>query len=131
MERLHTGNTSIVRITKGKLPSLPFARVKNEILGKQFALSLAFIDLTTMKKLSREYKGDPSHTNILTFPLDSQEAEIVMNLQTIRSAAKHFNMSYREHILFLFIHGCLHLKGYKHGPEMESLEEKLLWKYLK
>lgn len=131
MERHTTGNTSIVRTTKGKLPSLPFARVKDEILGKKFELSLAFIDLPTMKKLSREYKGDPTHTNILTFPLDSNEAEIVMNLQTVRLAAKKFDMRYHEHLLFLFIHGCLHLKGYKHGPDMEALEEKLLWKYLK
>ena len=131
MEHLQSGNTSIVRTTKGKLPGLPFVRVKNEILGQDFTLSLAFIDLSTMKKLSKEYKGDPTHTNILTFPLAKNEAEIIMNLQTIRGAAKHFDMKYQEHLLFLFIHGCLHLKGYKHGSEMEALEEKLLWKYLK
>lgn len=131
MERLQSGNTSIVRTTKGKLPSLPFVRVKDEILGKKFELSLAFVDRTTMQKLSKEYKGDNSHTNILTFPLDTNEAEIVMNLQTIRSVAKNFGMLYHEHLLFLFIHGCLHLKGYKHGSEMEALEEKLLWKFLK
>lgn len=130
MERVD-GNLTITRLTKGKLPSLPFLAVKNHILGKHFSLSLAFIDLPTMKKLSHEYKGDETHTNILTFPLDSQEAEIVMNLQTIRSVAKNFDMKYQQHILFLFIHGCLHLKGYKHGPEMEDLEEKLLWKFWK
>lgn len=131
MQRHTTGNTSIVRTTKGKLPSLPFVRVKDEILGIKFELSLAFVDMATMQKLSVEYKGDNTHTNILTFPLDINEAEIVMNLQTIRSAAKHFDMRYHEHLLFLFIHGCLHLKGYTHGPEMEALEEKLLWKFLK
>ncbi len=128
MERTD-GNLTITRTTKGKLPSLPFLAVKNHILGKKFTLSLAFIDLPTMKKLSKEYKGDDTHTNILTFPLDTQEAEILMNLQTVRSAAKHFDMKYQEHLLFLFIHGCLHLKGYKHGPEMEALEEKLLVKF--
>lgn len=131
MQRHTTGNTSIVRTTQGKLPSLPFARVKDEILGTKFELSLAFVDMVTMQKLSVEYKGDNTHTNILTFPLDTNEAEIVMNLQTIRSVAKHFDMRYHEHLLFLFIHGCLHLKGYTHGPEMEALEEKLLWKFLK
>lgn len=131
MQRHTSGNISIVRTTKGKLPSLPFVRVANEILGKDFILSLAFVDLPTMKKLSVEYKGNANHTNILTFPLHTNEAEIVMNLQTIRSVAKNFGMTYQEHLLFLFIHGCLHLKGYKHGPKMEQLEEKLLWKFLK
>jgi len=129
MTRQTISNTSINRLTKGKLPRLPFSDVKNHILGKNFELSLAFVDLATMKKLSVEYKGDDTHTNILTFPLSKQEAEIVMNLQTVRSAAKHFGMTYQEHLLFLFIHGCLHLKGYKHGPEMETLEEKLLQKF--
>lgn len=131
MIRQTIGHTSIIRTTKGKLPSLPFSEVKNKILGKNFELSLAFIDLPTMKKLSKEYKGDPSHTNILTFPLDTNEAEIVMNLQTVRSKAKDFDMKYLEHVLFLFIHGCLHLKGYKHSPEMEQLEERLLREFWK
>jgi len=126
-----TDTTSIIRLTKGKLPSLPFSDVKNHILGKKFNLSLAFVDLPTIQKLSVEYKGDNTHTNILTFPLGKNEAEIIMNLQTIRSAAKHFDMSYQEHLLFLFIHGCLHLKSYKHGSEMETLEEKLLLKFWK
>lgn len=128
MERTD-GNLTMTRLTKGKLPSLPFLDVKNYILGKDFELSLAFIDLPRMKKLSVEYKGDNTHTNILTFPLSKNEAEIVMNLQTVRSAAKHFDMIYKEHLLFLFIHGCLHLKGYKHGPVMEDLEEKILQKF--
>lgn len=128
MERID-GNLTMTRLTKGKLPSLPFSDVKNYILGKSFELSLAFIDLPTIKKLSTTYKGDATHTNILTFPLSKNEAEIIMNLQTIRSVAKHFDMAYQEHLLFLFIHGCLHLKGYKHGQEMETLEEKLLQKF--
>ncbi len=123
------GNLTITRLTKGKLPSLPFLAVKNYILGKDFDLSLAFLNLTTMQRLSVKYKGDNTHTNILTFPLSKKEAEILMNLQTVRGAAKHFDMKYQEHLLFLFIHGCLHLKGYKHGPKMEDLEEKILGKF--
>lgn len=131
MQRLQVGNTSIVRTTKGKLPSLPFAHVKEEILGKNYELSLAFIDIKTIKKISTEYKGNTSHTNVLSFPLSKNEGEIVMNLQTIRTNAKKFEMSYLEHLLFLFIHGCLHLKGYDHGSAMEKLEETLLKKYWK
>jgi len=131
MERLQTGNTSIVRTTKGKLPSLPFARAKEEILGKNYELSLAFVDLKTIKSISKEYKGDKTHTNVLSFPLEKNEGEIVMNLQTIRTNAKNFEMKYLEHLLFLFIHGCLHLKGFDHGPKMEKLEETLLKKYWK
>lgn len=131
MTRLTVGTTSMTRLTKGKLPSLPFSDVKDHILGKKFSLSIAFVDLETMEALSQKFKGNKKHTNILTFPLDTNDAEIVMNLKTIRSVAKDFGMSYYEHLLFLFIHGCLHLKGYKHGPKMEALEESLLRKFWK
>lgn len=131
MERHSSGNTSILRKTKGKLPSLPFVRVKEEILGKTYELSVAFVDLQTMKSVSKEYKGDHTHTNVLSFPLDTNEGEIIMNLQTIRTNAKKFDMTYLEHLLFLFIHGCLHLKGYDHGVKMESLEDKYMKKYWK
>jgi probable rRNA maturation factor len=131
MERHTSGNTSIVRMTKGKLPSLPFVRAKEEILGKNYQLSLAFVDLPTMKSISKDYKGDKTHTNVLSFPLEKDEGEIVMNLQTIRINAKKFDMTYLQHLLFLFIHGCLHLKGYDHGSKMESLEDKYMNKYWK
>jgi len=131
MDRQLSGKLSIIRTTKGKLPSLPFVHAKNNILGKNYDLSLAFVDLKTIKEISTQYKGDATHTNILSFPLEKNGGEIIMNLQTIRSSAKDFNMSYQQHLLFLFIHGCLHLKGYKHGTEMETLEEKLLWKFFK
>ena len=27
-------------------------------------------------------------------------------------------------VLFVFIHGCVHLKGFDHGDKMEKVEEK-------
>jgi ssRNA-specific RNase YbeY (16S rRNA maturation enzyme) len=38
--------------------------------------------------------------------------------------AKDFDRSYENFIYFLFIHGCVHLKGYDHGSTMERIEAK-------
>jgi ssRNA-specific RNase YbeY (16S rRNA maturation enzyme) len=39
-------------------------------------------------------------------------------------------MSLKAYTLFLFIHGCLHLKGIDHGEEMETLEDKFFAKFV-
>lgn len=122
-------NISIVRTTKGKSPDLPFVRIKTEILGKKYKLSLAFVNKKTIENLSLKFKGDKTHKNILSFPLEENLGEIVINLQTVRIQAKDFEMSYHQYLVFLFIHGCLHLKGFDHGEEMENLEEKYMKKF--
>ncbi len=124
MQHLEKDNLEITRQTKGPLPDLPFVEAKNLILGKAYNLSLAFVDIKQMKELSKTHKGNENHLNTLAFPLDTKSGEIIMNLQTIRSQAKDYGKTYRELLLFFFVHSSLHLKGYKHGKEMESLEEK-------
>ena len=42
-------NLTISRKTKGKLPSLPFSQIKNDILGKRFKLDISFIEKKTIK----------------------------------------------------------------------------------
>ena len=121
----------ITQTTKGKLPRLPFVLLKEKILGKKYDLSVAFISLSQMKKLSKEFKGNFDHTNILSFPFDKNNGEIIMNLETIKREAKKFEHTYEEHLLFLTIHGMLHLKGHIHGHTMEKLEAQLFEKYNK
>ena len=122
-------NLEIVRQTSGVIPTLPFFEVKNSILGKKYNLSLSFITESKMRTLSKQHKGSYNHMNTLAFELEKDSGEIVMNLQTIRSEAKEHNRKYLEHLIFLFIHSSLHLKGYSHGEAMEKLEDKYFKKF--
>ena len=126
MEIIEAKNLEVKRMTKGKLPSLPFARIKDEILGKGYELSITFIDLETIEALSRQFKGNKDHKNILSFPLDKNSGEIILNLQTIRLEAKNFNKTYLQYLGFLVIHGMLHLKGFVHSSKMEAEEKKFV-----
>ncbi len=123
------GNLEITRQTKGDIPSLPFFKAKEAILGRNYELSLSFIGHEAMRKLSKEHKGSFKHMNTLAFPMEKGQGEIVMNLKTIRLEARSYYKTYLEHLLFLFIHSCLHLKGYKHGKEMEKMEDKYFNKF--
>ncbi|NCS99977.1 rRNA maturation RNase YbeY [Candidatus Parcubacteria bacterium] len=131
MDYIEKDNLEITRQTKGLIPIVPFSMIKNEILGKKYDLSLAFTTMKDMRSLSKKHKGNYNHLNTLAFPFDENSGEIAMNLQTIRSQAKDHDKKYLEFLIFLFIHSSLHLKGYKHGSEMEKLEEKYFKKFNK
>jgi ssRNA-specific RNase YbeY (16S rRNA maturation enzyme) len=38
-------------------------------------------------------------------------------------------MTYPKLLKFLFIHGCLHLKGFKHSSKMEKEEKRIMNKF--
>lgn len=126
MEVFETKNLEVKRMTKGKLPSLPFVRIKDEILGKGYELSITFVQKNFIEELSNQFKGDKSHKNILSFPLTKNSGEIILNLETIRKEAKNFDKKYMEYLGFLVIHGMLHLKGHVHSSKMEAEEKKFV-----
>lgn len=126
MEIIETKNLEVKRMTKGKLPSLPFVRIKNEILGKDYDLSIVFAPKKTIEDLSHQFKGNKDHKNILSFPLEKNSGEIILNLQTIRLEAKNFDKTYMNYLGFLVIHGMLHLKGFTHSSKMEAEEKRFV-----
>lgn len=117
-------NLTITRETTGKLPRLPFLRIKNKILGPDYELSLVFVTRSHAIALHKEWKSKNDPVNILSFPFSKKEGEIIISLEKARSECKHFDRTYENYLAFLFIHGCTHLKGYTHGSKMESLEKK-------
>jgi len=119
---------SINKTIKGKPPSLPFSKMKDEVLGKKYDLSLIFIGSKRSKTLNKKYRGKDKPANILSFPISEDEGEIFIDLNEAKRTSKNFDKKYRNFISFLFIHGLLHLKGFAHGSKMESEEEKIIKK---
>lgn len=127
MTSLEFENLSITRQTPGPVPDLPFLEMKNAILGPDYDLSLLFPTLELATELHIQWKKKPGPVNILSFPLDEDEGEIILTLAQARTEAKNFDRNYHQHLAFLFIHGCLHLKGMTHGAKMEK-EERFYYK---
>ncbi len=120
---------SINNSTKGKPPRLPFASMKDAVLGKKYTLSVNFIGSRASRDLNRRYRGKDTATDILSFPLDNEEGEIYIDLGSSKKEAKKFGREFENFIAFLFIHGLLHLKGHDHGSTMESIERKFRKKF--
>ena len=103
--------------------------IKEDILGKEYILSLAFISKTKSKFLNNKYRGKNNPTNILSFPLSKKEGEILICPDVVKTETRKFGRTYRELLGFLVIHGTLHLKGMEHSSTMERIEKKYDQKY--
>lgn len=120
---------TITNTTKGKLPRLPFLKMKNAVLGEHYELSLVCVGNRTSRQLNSIYRAKDRPTNILAFPLRKNEGEIFIDLKISRLDAPLFERPYRNFIGFLFIHALFHLKGFEHGSNMERKEQVVRKKF--
>lgn len=116
-------NFSIINKTKSKFPCSPFLKIKNDILGKKYSLSIAFIGEKKSREINKEYRKKDEATNILSFALRKDVGELVLCKTVIKKEAKNFNKTFEGWLGFLVIHGMLHLKGLEHSKKMEKLED--------
>src|SRR3989338_7297326 len=107
-----------------------FDKIKNDILGKDYDLSIAFVNEKKSRELNKKYRKKGRATNILSFSLRKNKGELVLCKAVIKKETKKFGRTMPKLIGFLVIHGMLHLKGKEHGKKMEKLEEELEEKYL-
>ena len=107
--------TGIVNLTKKNVPNLPWEKIKNKILGKDYNLSIVLAGNKRMLGLNKKHRGKNKIADTLSFPLSKKEGEIFLNAG-----------GNPEKMLFCFIHSLLHLKGLKHGRSMSENEQKSL-----
>ncbi len=124
-----SGGITVRNMTKGKLPSLPFADIKNEVLGKDYDLSVVFVTEKESHKINLQTRAKDKPTNILSFPLEKSSGEIIICPPYAKKEAPQFDRIYSNYLAFLFIHGLVHLKGFDHGSRMETEEKKIREKF--
>ena len=122
MQTIEHHNCIISRHTKGRIPLLPFVEIKNAILGSNYDLSIVFPLQGESIALHKKWKNKPGPVNILSFPFEEDSGEIIITLSQARTEAPLYGRTYNNHLIFLLIHGCLHLKGMTHGAKMEQQE---------
>lgn len=113
---------------KSPVSKRKFEEIKSGILGKKYELSLVLVNNSQSKKINQKNRQKNKPANVLSFPIENNFGEIFIDLQTKEEAEK-FEMGYKKYLTYLFIHGCLHLKGYNHGEKMEKEEDKFLKKF--
>ena len=118
--------------TSSRIPREKFKSIYGKLFKKQMPLNVIFIHNNKSKLLNKKFRNKSYPTNILTFPSSDSEspAEIYINVDIAKEECKKEKMQLTKYILFLYIHGILHLLNYDHGAKMEKLEDQYYKKYV-
>jgi len=109
-----------------KVPVNKLRLACGHILGKEYELSYVVAGEKLSARLNKQFRDKLNATNILSFPLTDQSGEIVVCYDLLRREATKQNEPFEDYLLYISVHGMLHLKGYNHGPQMEKKERQYL-----
>ena len=111
------------------------ADVVGEIYGvERGELSVTLTDDEHIHALNKKFRGVDRATDVLSFAFrESDEPEVfgadfeilgdvIISLERAKVQAEEFGHSFLREIIFLEVHGLLHLLGYDHVEEDERLE---------
>ena len=136
MEKKNVANISFVGIeedegVRSAVELAANAALKHENAESRF-LSVALTTDENIREYNREYRSVDRPTDVLSFPADEGDdllappdgflGDIMISIPRAREQAKALGHSTEREILFLTVHGVLHLLGYDHmRPEDEQI----------
>ena len=91
---------------------------------KLHRLNYIFCSDGKLLKINREYLKHNEYTDIISFNFsDSGEpvtGEIYISIDRVKDNAKHMNLSFKNELSRVIIHGALHLCGYRDKTKKEK-----------
>ena len=95
---------------------------------KSMEISVALVSRPTIKELNLCYRHKAAVTDVLSF---EEVNEIVICLAQAKIQSKKKGRGVTQEVVFLFVHGLLHLLGFKHQTDraerqMNGLTDKIL-----
>jgi probable rRNA maturation factor len=109
-------------------------------------LSITIVGDKVIHRLNRDYLGKDRPTNVISFSLQEGEfgsiashslGDVVISADTAAQEAEAGGWTGYERLIFLLLHGILHLTGYDHERSGEAearrmeRKEQEIWKMLK
>lgn len=127
---------SLLIDNRQKFIKLDLRRIRSDLLKaikhlhcQDREISLSLVDDKNIKEINREYLGRDKPTNVISFGMQEGEwqdiqpavlGDIVISVETAYRDSLVGNIVVDDEILFLFIHGLLHLIGYDHKDGVEE-----------
>ena len=109
---------------------------------EQSELSVTLTDDGHIHALNKQYRGIDRATDVLSFAFrESDEPEVIgadfdilgdviISLERATAQAEEFGHSFLREVIFLEVHGLLHLLGYDHIEDDERLEMETEQKFI-
>lgn len=108
-------------------------------------VSLTLVDNERIHALNRDYRGVDRPTDVLSFALqeetedepdvyefeDDMLGDIIISVERAREQAQEYGHSFEREVVYLAVHGTLHLLGFDHEDaqdknEMRHKEEEVM-----
>jgi len=95
-------------------------------------LSIVLVNDTAIAELNEQYRNKSGPTNVLSFSMQEGEyahlrqnllGDVVLSVDTVLREAKKSQISFEHRLLFMLIHGILHLIGYDHETSEQDAQK--------
>ena len=115
-----------------KVISQSIACSKYQGMFNEVELSITFTDDNEIREVNKEWRGQDKPTNVISIQVEDFSdvkkhsyvflGNIILSVDKIEEEAKEANKTFGDHCIHLIVHGILHLMGYDHHTEDESVE---------
>jgi rRNA maturation RNase YbeY len=126
--KIQKGTTDIRNFTRRSAPGFPYAKIAETILPG-WDISLVFAGEIRAQKINLQLRKKDYVPNVLSYESGKKSGEIIICLKVAKKQAQSYGLSYEHFVVYLFIHGLLHLKGLPHGTTMERYERQHLLRF--
>ena len=116
-----------------RLMSLVAGREEARGRGAPLELSVLLTDDAGIQPLNAKWRSIDRATDVLSFPMDEGPVlgDVVLSVETARGRVVGERWGVQDELIFLLIHGVLHLLGHDHEEREERLAmeaaEQALW----
>ncbi len=105
-----------VPIDRGRMREIARGVLEGEGI-KDYEISLAFVDNTTIHRLNKQYLDHDEPTDVLSFPYSAAnakklEGELIVGAEVASQQASERGHEVQAELALYVIHGLLHLCGY-------------------
>jgi len=118
-----------------------------EVVGKVYGVensevSITLTDDETIHALNKKYRGMDRATDVLSFAFRESEepqildldietlGDVIISVERAKVQAEDFGHSLLREVIFLEVHGLLHLLGYDHIDDADRLEMETEQKFI-
>jgi probable rRNA maturation factor len=142
MEVLINNRQDSLKIDLEFIKEIALEIMKFEGSSEKAELSLVFCDDDFIQKLNKDYRNKNEPTDVLSFPINEESYEseirvlgdIVISTEMAKRQADTMKHTPLLEVVFLLIHGILHLHGYEHSDKENRKQmrdrEKSIFRHL-